>query len=318
MALNELHGSWEVSFQMLFNWRAKVLSRSPGSVIEIDIKEVDGKIYFHRFFCALAPCIQGFLEGCRPYLNIDSTALNGRWNVHMAAATAIDGHNWMYPLAFGFIDGETDDNWVWFMSQLKKAIGDLPLLVVCIDACKGLEKAVKHVFPQADQRECFRHLMQNFIKRFGGDIFSKMYPTARAYRPEVSHYFFNQIVEASPDGKKWLDTYQKIKWRRSDFNPAIKCDYVTNNLAEVFNNWIKDWKDLPVVELADKCMEMIMVLWEKRRRIGDKLTGKILPAVLQQLKARTRGLGHLSVTKAGYFSAQVEDSTNTHNRHVVK
>jgi hypothetical protein len=28
----------------------------------------------------------------------------------MAAATTIDDHNWMYPLAFGFIDGETDDN----------------------------------------------------------------------------------------------------------------------------------------------------------------------------------------------------------------
>ena len=65
----------------------------------------------------------------------------------MAAATAIDGHNWMYPLAFGFIDGETDDNWVWFMSQLKKAIGDLPLLDVCTDACKRLEKCSKTCFP---------------------------------------------------------------------------------------------------------------------------------------------------------------------------
>jgi transposase-like protein len=40
------------------------------------------------------------------------------------------------------------------MSQLKKAIGDLPLLAVCTDACKGLENAVKLVFPQADQRFC--------------------------------------------------------------------------------------------------------------------------------------------------------------------
>jgi hypothetical protein len=151
----------------------------------------------------------------RPYLSIDSTALNGRWNGHMAAATTIDGHNWMYPLAFGYIDGETDDNWVWFMSQLKKAIGDLPLLFVCTDACKGLENSVKLVFPQADQRECFRHLMQNFVKRFGGDIFSKMYPTARAYRAEVSQFFYNQVVEASPDVKKWLDTYHMLKWRRS-------------------------------------------------------------------------------------------------------
>ena len=140
---------------MLFNWRAEVLKRSPGSVIEIDLQKVDGKFYFHRFFCALKPCIDGFLEGCRPYLAVDSTALNGRWNGHLAAASTIDGHNWIYPVAFGFIDGETTDNWTWFMEQLKKAIGDPLLLAVCFDACKGLENAMKNVFPNVEQRECF-------------------------------------------------------------------------------------------------------------------------------------------------------------------
>jgi len=104
---------------------------------------------------------------------------------------------------------------------------------------------------------------------------------------------------------------------RCAFNPDIKCDYITSNLAEVFNNWIKDWKDLPVVELADKLREMIMVLWCKRRKISERLMGKILPAVIQQLKARTRGLGHLSVVDSGNNTAQVYDTTNTHSRHVV-
>ena len=71
-------------------------------------------------------------------MSIDATALNGRWNGHLAAAIAIDGHNWMYPLAYGFIASETTDNWTWFMEQLKKAIGndrqnvmtDLGLLMV--------------------------------------------------------------------------------------------------------------------------------------------------------------------------------------------
>jgi len=36
------------------------MKRSPGSVIEIDVLEVDGEIYFHRFFCALKPCIDDF------------------------------------------------------------------------------------------------------------------------------------------------------------------------------------------------------------------------------------------------------------------
>jgi len=147
--------------------------------VEIEVLEVDGKVYFHRFFCALKPCIDGFLEGCRPYLSIDSTALNGRWNGHLASAVAVDGHNWMYPLAFGFIASETEDNWTWFMTQLKKAIGDPPLLAVCTDACKGLENAVKRVFPKAEQRECFLHLMKKFQKKFRG--FRRMYPAARAY-----------------------------------------------------------------------------------------------------------------------------------------
>ena len=173
IAMQELFGTWEQSFQMLFNWREEVLKRSPGSIIEIDIKKVEGKVHFHRFFCALSPCIEGFLEGYRPYVTIDSTALNCRWSGHMAAATAIDGHNWMYPLAYGFIDGETTDNWTWFMRQLHKAIGHLPVLAICSDACKGLENAVKEVFPQAEKRECFRHLMKNFTRRFGGRYFLK-------------------------------------------------------------------------------------------------------------------------------------------------
>jgi hypothetical protein len=34
---------------------------------------------------------------------------------------------------------------------------------------------------------------------------------------------------------------------------------VTSNVVESFNNWIKVIKDLPVVELADKIRDMIMV-----------------------------------------------------------
>jgi hypothetical protein len=155
-ALAEVYGKWEDNFELLFRWKAEVLKRCPGSVVEIDVLEVDGQVYFNRFFCALKPCIDGFLEGCRPYLSIDSTALNGRWNGHLAAAVAVDGHNWMYPLAYGFIASETENNWTWFMQQLKKAIGDPPLLAVCTDACKGLENAVKNVSqPQSKENAFF-------------------------------------------------------------------------------------------------------------------------------------------------------------------
>jgi hypothetical protein len=72
---------------------------SPGSVVKIDMKEEEGNIYFNRFFMALEPCIQGFKEGCRPYLSIDSTVLTGRWNGCPASATSLDGHNRMFLVA---------------------------------------------------------------------------------------------------------------------------------------------------------------------------------------------------------------------------
>jgi hypothetical protein len=102
-ALDEVYGKWSGSFELLYRWKAEVEKRSPRSVVEVDTFEEEGQVYFRRFLCALKPCIDGFLEGCRPHLSIDATVLNGRWNGQLAAAVVVDGHNWMYPVAYVFI-----------------------------------------------------------------------------------------------------------------------------------------------------------------------------------------------------------------------
>jgi hypothetical protein len=94
-------------------------------------------------------------------------------------------------------------------------------------------------------------------------------------------------------------------WYRSGFNPTIECDYMTNNMAESFNNWIKDTKDLPVCELADKLREKIIDLFHRRHRIGRMFEGKILTPILRVLKVRTRGLNHLSYVKGDNYVVEV-------------
>jgi hypothetical protein len=230
-ALKEMYDNWDDSFSMLYRWKEEILIKAPNSVVEIDTQVVDEKVYFHRFFCALEPCIEGFRAACRPYLSVDSTALNGRWNGHLAAATALDGHNWMYPVAFGFMDSKSKDNWVWFMTQLRRAIGNMEKLAICTDAGKGLMTAVELVFPQADKRECFRHLMQNFIKRFHGNSYRGMYPAARAYRQAKFDRHIGPILHSDLEVITWLNRDHKFKWMRSTFDPDIKCDYINNNLA---------------------------------------------------------------------------------------
>jgi transposase-like protein len=79
------------------------------------------------------------------------------------------------------------------MEHLRRAIGDPSLLAVSSDAYEGLENAIKIVFPHTEQRECFRHLMENYVKRYGGA--ENMYPAARAYR-RLSMSITRQLSEA--------------------------------------------------------------------------------------------------------------------------
>lgn len=319
-ASNKLFGKWDDSFDWLYRFKAEVELRSPGSVVEIDTVEIDGKIHFSKFFCAFKASIDGFKSGCRPYISIDSTALNGQWGGHMPAANAIDGHNWMFPIAFGLFDSETKENWTWFMQQLGNALGPMRHLAVCTDACKGLESAVKAVFPGAEQRECMKHLMDNMKKNFRGNVYAKyMWPAARAYMPEKHKYLLDKVTSKSPNIKKWLEHHHKLFWARSMFSPDIKCDYINNNLAESWNAWVKEHKDLPVDALADAIREKTLILFEKRRRISRALTGVILPAVIHQLNAASKGLGHLSVTKGDYEQAEVTEVYKDEEvrRHVV-
>ncbi|CAN6168222.1 unnamed protein product [Urochloa humidicola] len=193
-AADKLFGKWDDCFDWLYRFKAEVELRAPGSVVEIHTVKIDEKEHFSRFFCAFKGSIDGFLEGCRPYISIDSTALNGQWNGHMPAALALDGHNWMFPLAFGLFDSENKDNWIWFMEQLHKAIGDMPHLAICTDACKGLKVAVKQVFPWAERRECFKHLMENMKKNFTGEVYGEnMWPAARAYSTGKHKYFLTKF-----------------------------------------------------------------------------------------------------------------------------
>jgi hypothetical protein len=137
------------------------------------------------------------------------------------------------------------------------------------------------------------------------------------YRKEVyDMYIVN--VKQNPTIVYWLDKFHSLLWYRNAFNPSIKYDYLTNNIAEIFNNWIKDYKDLPVCDLANKIRLMIMQLFHKIRQIGWRLEGKILPSIIAQLNARTRGLKHLEVIKGYDYVAEVRDNSDYVSRYVVK
>ena len=83
---------------------------NPESLVDIEYEQVGKKMRFTRMFVAVKAYVDGFLNGCRPFLGVDSTHLTEKWKGQLASATSIDGHNWMFPVCYGVFGSETTKN----------------------------------------------------------------------------------------------------------------------------------------------------------------------------------------------------------------
>lgn len=87
MALEEIEGKWDDSFDDAFSFKAEVERTNLGSIVETEWEKVGKKLRFSRMFVALKSCV-GFLNECRPFLGVDSTVLTRRWRGQLAFASA--------------------------------------------------------------------------------------------------------------------------------------------------------------------------------------------------------------------------------------
>jgi len=71
--------------------------------------------------------------------------------------------------------------------------------------------------------------------------------------------------------------------------------------------------------MADAIREKMLVLFAKRRKISLALSPGILPVVIEQLNAASKGLSHLKVTKGHPREAEVTEVYKDEDvrRHVV-
>ena len=196
----------------------------------------------------------------------------------------------------------------------------MPNLVICTDACKGLETAVGVVFPEAENRECMRHLYQNFLKKYSGDVITEhLYPAAKSYTFGMWQWHMKKIFEFEPRTIDYLEQHHNRIWRRSAFSENSKCDYLTNNVSESFNAQIKKFKGLLLHELVDRIRELIMETRYRRKMVGMQWADGILPNVIKDLNLISNNVKVVKVAVCDVDVAEVTilDDWHNHRRETV-
>ena len=117
-ATSLIHGTDEESFQLLPYYCQQIIEHNPDSTALME-QTMDHK--FRRLFISYGASGIGFAS-CRPILGLDGTHLKTKFLGILLIATAVDAQGQLFPIAFGVVDVENDQNWLLFLQLLYRVV----------------------------------------------------------------------------------------------------------------------------------------------------------------------------------------------------
>ncbi|XP_038976647.1 uncharacterized protein LOC120107444 [Phoenix dactylifera] len=110
LAMKEIYDDRSLSYDRIRWYCDAIVQTNPGSITKYET--IEGR--FRRLFICFHASLLGFIKGCRPLIFMDGTFIKHKDGGVLLGATAKDGNDDMFPIAYGVVDTETDENWEWF------------------------------------------------------------------------------------------------------------------------------------------------------------------------------------------------------------
>ncbi|XP_038683008.1 uncharacterized protein LOC119983395 [Tripterygium wilfordii] len=192
-ALYSLRGSSEESFTYLPHYCAVLEINNPGTITHI---ESDDENRFNFFFMAIGASLRGFQSSIRPVIVVDDNHLKGKYLGTLFVATALDGNEQIYPVAFSIDDSENNASSQWFFEKLRDVIvvEDFSRLCIISDRNPSIDRAVSLVLPGSFHGVCIVHIQRNMkAKGFNESIIPIYLKAAKVYRTSEFEHLMNQL-----------------------------------------------------------------------------------------------------------------------------
>ncbi|CAF2126230.1 uncharacterized protein LOC111214111 [Brassica napus] len=274
-----MRGSFEEGYRLLPQYCEQVKRTNPGSIASVYGSPADN--CFQRLFVSFHASIFGFLNACRPLLGLDRTYLKNKYLGTLLLATGFDGDGALFPLAFGVVDEESDENWMWFLCELHNLLEanteNMPRLTILSDRQKGVVEGVEQNFPTAFHGFCMRHLSESFRKEFNNSLLvNYLREAAQALTVIEFEAKVLEIEEASQDAAYWIRRIPPRLWATAYFE-GQRFGHLTANIVESLNSWIAEASGLPIIQMMECIRRQLMTWFNERRETSMQWTSILVP-----------------------------------------
>lgn len=291
-ALENARGESQVSYKDSYNqlpWLVdKILETNPGSVVTLSTRE---DLSFHHLFVALHASLYGFQNGCRPLIFLDSFPIKSKYQSSLLTATALDGNDEIFPVAFGVVDALNDDNWHWFLLQLKSALSTCQSITFVTDRLGQLRASILSVFENSYYCYCVHHLTEELKRDLKGSyteevvsvIVAHLYDAAQVGTLDEFSKFIDSIKSVSSEAFDWILRSEPENWANALFKGS-RHNQMTSHIAESFYCWVGELPELPIVQIISTICRKIMELMYSRRMDSNQWLTKLTPSLEDKLQ----------------------------------
>ena len=280
-----VRGSFEEDFRMLPQYCDQLKRSNPGSIALVYGNPVDN--CFHRLFISFQASIYGFLNACRPIIGLDCVPLKSKHLGTLLLAAGFDGDGGLYPLAFGVVNEEIDENWMCFLSELHSLLETnaehMPRLTILSNRKKGVVEGVDMNFPTAFHGFCLHYLSESFMKEFNNSFLTNILSEAAHSLTAVDFETkILEIEEISPEAAEWIRRLPPNLWATAYFE-GTRLGQLTANIAESLNTVIVEASGLPIIQMMESIRRQLMTMFNQRRETSMEWTSILVPYAERQL-----------------------------------
>lgn len=309
VAREQLQGSYKEAYSLLPILCEKIMESNRGSLATFMTKDDSS---FHRLFVSFHASLYGFLQGCRPLLFLDSVSLKSKYQGMLLAATAADADDNVFPVAFSVVDSETDENWRWFLLQLKSALLTSAPLTFVADRQKGIKESIADIFENSFHGYCLRYLSEELITALKGQfshevkrmLIEDLYAAAYASKLETFEQSIGRIKTISPEAYNWVIQSNPENWANMFFR-GVRYNHLTSDFGEILYNWASDANELPITQMVDLIRGKIMELINSRRVESEQWLTRLTASMEQKLEKETLKSRSLQVLLSAGSSFEV-------------